>query len=130
MMRKLLLAVTITTIGFTCAGAAASLGGAGTPLLGAGSAAVTECDPDGFGLTHATAGGRVAAVTVSGIADPGCSGGTLVVKLTSAGAAAGGGGPVTVPADADTADDAVTVSMSSQPLAHEVDGFSLSVVGP
>ncbi len=129
-MRKLLSAVTLTITGFICAGAAASLGGAGAPLLGAGSAAVGECDADGFGLAHATAGGRVATVTVSGIADPGCSGGVVRIELTSGGAAAGSGGPVTVAADGDTADDVVAVAISPQPLAHQVDGFSVSVVGP
>jgi hypothetical protein len=130
MIRKLLLAVTLTITGFACTGAAASLGGAGAPSLGAGSAAVGECDTDGFGVTHATAAGRVATVTVSGIADPGCSGGALRVQLTSGGTAAGGGGPVTVAADGDTGDDSVAVTISPQPLAHEVDGFSVSVVGP
>jgi hypothetical protein len=129
-MRKLLLAVTLTITGFTCVGAAASLGGAGAASLGAGSAAVGKCDTDGFGLTHATAGGRVATVTVSGVADPGCSGGVLRVELTSGGAAAGSGGPVTLAADGDTADDVVTVAISPQPLAHQVDGFSVSVIGP
>jgi hypothetical protein len=129
-MRRILRSVTIATLSFTCVGAAASLGGAGTPLLGAGSAAVSACDPDGFGISHVTVGGRVTSVTITGIADPGCTGGQLSVELTSAGAAAGGGGPVAVPADGDTVDDAVAVGVAPQPLAQQVDGFSVSVVGP
>jgi hypothetical protein len=129
-MHRLLLGATITILGFTTAGAAASLGGAGGPLLVAGSAAVEECDADGFGLTHATGAGRVTTVTVTGIADPGCSGGVLRLQLTSGGSAVGAGGPVTVPSDGDTADDAVTVAIAPQPLAQLVDGFSASVVGP
>jgi hypothetical protein len=129
-MRRILRAVIIATLSFTCVGAAASLGGAGTPRLGAGSAAVAACDPDGFDISHVTGGGRVTSVTVTDIADPGCTGGQLSVELTSAGAAAGGAGPVTVPADDDTLDDAVAVAIAPQPPAQQVDGFSISVVGP
>lgn len=129
-MRTLLLPLIIATAAFASAGSAASLGGAGSPRLVAGSAAVASCDGDGFGISHGTAGGRVATVTVSGISDPGCSGGVLRVMLTSSGTAVAGGGPIAVPTDGDANADALTLNVNPQPAAGEVDGFSVSVVGP
>ena len=96
---------------------------AGTTPVGAGSAAVLSCDPDGFTPTFTTSAGRVTSVTVGGIA-PACSGGILRVTLTQGTASVASGGPVTVDATSET------VSVTGSPFAYNVDGFKAVVVGP
>lgn len=70
-------------------------------------------------------------VTIGGIADPGCSGGRLSVVLAGAGGSSlGAGGPVTVPADGDTADDSVTVALDPDPAASAVTAIHVVVTDP
>lgn len=109
---------------------AASLG-LSAARLGAGAAAVSACDADGFTVGYTTSGGNVTGVAVSGIADPGCEGGALSVTLAdTSGAAIGSGGPQTVAADGDTADNSITVALTPTPLASAVTAVHITVSGP
>lgn len=130
MTRTILLALALTTAATASWAAAAGLGGVTSGGLAAGSTTVTACDADGVGVTYTTTGGNVRSATVSGIADPGCEGAQLSVTLTSAGASIGSAGPQVVPTDAGTVDNAVTLSVSPQPAAEQVDGFRVSMIGP
>jgi hypothetical protein len=109
---------------------AATLGGLLPESLGAGGVVVTACDDDGFTADYTTSAGNVTAVTVGGIADPGCEGGVLRVTLTNGSTSIAGGGPVTIPTDPDTADNSVTVALSPAPSAAQVTGIHVAVVGP
>jgi hypothetical protein len=119
---------TITLAGFAV-GAAATL-----PLtsdgLAAGDAPVATCDANGFAPGYTTLGGNVTGVTISGIADPGCEGGTLEVTLIGAGGRLGEGGPVTVPTDGDSSDNSVSLSLSPQPDGELVTGIRALITGP
>jgi hypothetical protein len=86
----------------------------------AGSDVVAECD-SAQSVDYTTSGGVVTSVTVSGIADPECSGGNLSVALTALSDGVATGGPVTVPSDGDTADDSVTVPVAPGASAAQVD---------
>lgn len=111
--------------------AAASLGGLTSARLGAGDATVAACDSNGMTISYAVSSNVVTAATVGGIADPGCEGGALTVILkNSTGASVASSAATTVPTDADTADDSVTVSVSPQPDASIVAGVSIQIVGP
>ena len=102
-----------------------------TMRIGTGDATVVPCDTNGFTLSYTTSHGNLTAVTVGGIADPACEGGSLAVTVTgSAGASITAGGPQTIPADGDSADNAVTVSTSPQPSATQVAGYHVSITGP
>jgi hypothetical protein len=72
----------------------------------------------------------VTSVTIAGIADPACEGGQLSLTLTSTGTALAAGGPQAVPTDGDPADNSMTVSVSPQPAASQVDGIHLVIEGP
>jgi len=106
---------------------------AGFPLavstIGAGSAAVAQCDPDGFTISYTTSAGNVTQATVGGIKEPTCAGGSLQLALTdSTGASIGGGGPATVPAMADPG--TLTVALSPRPYAGAVAGYRVVIMGP
>jgi hypothetical protein len=110
---------------------AASLGGLSADDLGGGSDTVESCDSDGFTPSYTTSAGNVTAVTVGGIADPGCEGGMLSVTLTdSAGTGIGSGGPQTVSTDGDVLDNSTAVSLSPQPAASQVTHIHVAVTGP
>jgi len=112
-------------------GFAASIGGLTATKLGADSAVVASCDTDGFSIDYTNTTGTVTAVVVSGIADPGCEGGTLsLVLANAAGASVGAGGPTVVPTDAGTADNTMTVSLSPTPAASVVTAVHVVVSGP
>jgi hypothetical protein len=97
---------------------------------GSGNVAVVACD-DAFTQGYATSGGKVTTVTVGGIADPACEGGSLSLRLTdAAGDSIASAGPQTVPADGDTVDDLLVLAASPQPNAGQVGGIVISVVGP
>jgi hypothetical protein len=111
--------------------AAASLGGVGSSALSAGDGAIAACDPDGFTVAYTTSAGNVTAVTVSGIADPGCDGGALSVTVTDAGGVGvAGAGPLTIPVDGDSVDNSLAVSVSPQPLAETPAGVEIAIAGP
>jgi hypothetical protein len=99
--------------------------------LGAGNATVAACDANGFTSTYTTSRGKVTAVTIAGIADPGCEGGTVRLTVTdSSGAALTSAGPQVVPTDGDTLDNSVTLTTSSQPSASQVAGIHVVIEGP
>jgi hypothetical protein len=109
--------------------AAASLGGGAAGGALSGSGAVAGCDTT-VSLTYETSAGKVTSVTVGGIADPGCAGGMVEATLRGGGLALGTAGPEPVPADADTADDQVTLTVGApQPAAADVDGAHVSIEG-
>ena len=109
---------------------AASLG-VSTTDVGSGNASIVVCDTNGFTETYTTVRGLVTAVTVSGIADPGCEGGSLKLTLTNAsGVSIASAGPGTVPTDGDTLDDSLTLSTSAQPSSSTVAGIRIAIEGP
>ena len=130
-MRRLILAVlVIASAASAYFGSASALGGV-SGGVSAGSAAITACDTTGFSVTYTTAGGNVTAVTVRDIADPACEEAALSVTLTNAaGSSVASGGPVVIPTDGDTADNAVAVPVSPNPAAEQVTGYHVSIVGP
>jgi hypothetical protein len=130
MRRVLVLILTAVTLASLCVASAAALGGIAGGPLSAGDAPITACDATGFTLAYTTSGGNVTAVTVNGIADPGCEGGDVSVTLTNtSGAGIASGGPEAVVVDGDTADDSVLVSVSPNPAAEQVSGYHISLVG-
>lgn len=112
-------------------GSAASLGGLTAKRLGAGSAVVAACDTNGFIVGYTTSAGSVSAVNVSGIADPGCEGGELSLRLVDAsGVVVVAGGPQTVPTDGDTLDNAMSVQVNPPVMAATVTAIHVVVTGP
>ena len=130
--RKLAAAVLVTSLmAATLPGFAASLGGLTARNLGADGAVVAACDTNGFSVSYTTSGANVTAVVVSGIADPGCEGGLLSLTLAnSSGTSVGAGGPQTIPTDAGTVDNSITVSLSPTPAASVVAAVHVVVTGP
>ncbi|CAN5238241.1 hypothetical protein BH20ACT16_BH20ACT16_09460 [soil metagenome] len=115
----------------TVPGFAASLGGLTGTKLGAGNAVVAACDANGFAATYTTAAGSVTAVTLSGIADPGCETGQLSLTLADAsGAAVASEGPLTIPVDVDVFDNTLVVDVIPSPLASLVKAVHVTVTGP
>jgi hypothetical protein len=128
LVTALLIATLVTTLVFA---AAATLGGISGTSLGAGSASVAACDGNGFTATYTVTSGNVTAVTISGIADPGCEGGQLSVTLTnSGGTSIASAGPVAVPTDGDALDNSMTLPVSPVPPAAQVTGIHVVVEGP
>jgi hypothetical protein len=110
---------------------AAALGGVNTDRVGAGEAAIAACDANGFTVSYTTVGGNVTAATVADIADPGCEGGDLSVRVTnSAGDSIASGGPSSIVTDGDTSPNTLNLSVSPQPAAEQVAGVHVAVVGP
>lgn len=131
-MRRFVL-ITIVAVAVLSASlaSAAALGGVNTDRVGAGDAAIAACDANGFTISYTTVGGNVTAATVADIADPGCEGGDLSVRVTnSAGDSIASGGPSPIPTDGGTTPNALTVSVSPQPAAEQVAGVHVAVVGP
>ncbi len=128
--RLIVVGVATTILASSIFAAAASLGGMSGGVLAA-SAAIPSCDSTGVTTAYTTSGGNVTAVTVNELADPGCEGGKLSVTLTnSAGESIASGGPQTIPADGDTVDNSVTVSVSPNPAAENVAGYEIPIVEP
>lgn len=103
---------------------AASLGGAVSAELTAGSAAVTSCDGDGVGVTYTSSGSAVQSVTVTGVAAACVNGALRVVLADSGGSTIAAGGPETV------GGSSVAVPLSPQPSAASVAGVHVSIAGP
>jgi hypothetical protein len=120
----------LVTLLVVVSGMAATLGGLSAGKLGAGGQAVSSCDTNGFTVSYATSGGNVTSATIGGIADPTCEGGQLSVTLTNGTTSIGAGGPATVPTDAGTVDNQVTVALSPQPAAAQVNRVHVSITGP
>ena len=122
--------VAATILASSMVASAASLGGMSGAVL-AGNAAIPACDTTGVTTAYTTSGGNVTAVTVSGLADPGCEGGELSVTLTNAsGDSIASGGPQTIPTDADAVDNSLTVAVSPNAAAENVSGYEIPIVGP
>lgn len=123
--------IAITAILATIPGLAATLGGLTAQRLGAGSAVVTACDTNGFTVSYTTSGATVSAVNLGGIADPGCEGGQLSLKLVDAsGAVIVSRGPQTVATDAGTVDNTMIVTVAPAVLATTVTAIHVVVTGP
>jgi len=125
----------VVLVGCTAAavlpGAAAELGGLVGRQLGAGGAVVASCDGTGFSASYVTVAGNVTAVTLGGIADPGCEGGLLSLVLGGAGGASvAGAGPTVVPTDGDATDNAMTLAVTPTPAAATVASVHVVVTGP
>jgi hypothetical protein len=127
MPRLVLIALLCASV--PAAPAAASLLGSSDGAAQSGHAVVAECD-DAEIADYQTAGGFVTAVVVKGIADPACSGGRLRVALTASSVGVATGGPVTVPTDADSLDDTVTVPVSAGAAASQVDRVDVLIEDP
>jgi hypothetical protein len=98
--------------------------GLGPDTLGNGNSAIGTCDTS-FTYAYTTVGGNVTSVTVGGIADPACTGGSLRLTLTNgAGASLGNGGPVTIPSGGSVA---VPTSSADGEL---VAGARVAITGP
>ncbi len=111
--------------------AAAALTTVAGGAVGSGSAVIGACDEDGFGASFTTAGGAVTAVTVTGIADPGCEGGTLrIAVVDGSGVSIGSGGPESVAADGDVADNTAIVPIVGLPAAASAQRVQIVVEGP
>ena len=123
--------VMVVVAGVLACGALAAPLLIGSSKLAAGNTSVVACDTDGFTHSYTTSRGNVTAVTIGGIADPACEGGTARATVTnSAGASIADGGPGTVPTDGDTLDNSVTLTTSPQPAASQVAGIHIVVEGP
>jgi hypothetical protein len=95
--------------------------------LGAGTAAVSACDTDGFTFRHTIdTSGRITTVTVGSMA-AGCAGGTLRVTLTD-GTTSVGEGSAALPSVGFSGSAAVT--MSPTPLSSTVTAVHAVVEGP
>jgi hypothetical protein len=95
--------------------------------LGAGTAAVNRCDPDGFTFLPALdSSGRIATVRVTSIA-AGCAGGKHRLTLAN-GTASVGSGSTTLPSSGFTG--SATVTVSPDPLSMSVTAIHAVVEGP
>ena len=109
---------------------AATLGVSGAALSG-GNGSIGACDPDGLTTQYTTSAGNVTAVTVGGIADPGCEGAALSLTVTDAtGASIAGASPQTIPTDPGTIDNTLLVSVSPNPLAELPAAVEIVIAGP
>lgn len=131
MRRVIVLILTAATLASLSIASAAAVGGISGDPFAAGDAPIPACDATGFTLAYTTVGGNLTAVTVNGIADPGCEGGDLSVTITNTvGASIASGGPQGITPDGDTADNSVVVPVSPNPAAEQVSGYHISLVGP
>ena len=111
--------------------AAATFGGVSGSALSAGDGAIVACDPDSLTTLYTTTAGNVTAVTVGGLADPGCEGASLSLTVIDAtGAAIASGGPQTIPTDAGVVDNGIVVAVSPNPLAEAPAAVKIVIAGP
>jgi hypothetical protein len=95
--------------------------------VGAGTAAVTACDGNGFTFRLAVnVAGRISNVTTSGI-DASCAGGNLSVTLLN-GASNVGSGSASLPSSGFTG--SVDLAISPMPLSTGVTAVLAAVQGP
>ena len=130
-MRPALSWVVVVIAGALACGALAAPFALTASRAGAGNTFVVACDTNGFTHAYTTSRGNVTAVTIVGIADPACEGGTVRATVTnSAGSSIASAGPQVVPTDGDTLDNSVTLATSPQPAATQVAGIHIVVEGP
>jgi hypothetical protein len=107
-------------------GAAASLTTTAA-RLGAGTAAVTACDPNGFAFHHVIdTAGRITTVSATGI-HASCAGGTIRLTVVN-GTSSVGSGSASLPSSGFTG--TVNVTISPQPLSTGVTAVHAAVEGP
>lgn len=130
-MKTASVSIVVVTACIVVGSALAAQLGLTSTKTGSGNTSVVACDSDGFTNGYTTSHGIVTAVTIGGIADPACEGGTVRVTVTnSSGSSIASAGPQTVPTDGDTADNSVTLTTSPQPSATLVAGIHVVVEGP
>lgn len=130
-LARVLAALAFVTATGVAGASAAGLSGLGTGGLGAGVTAVAPCDANGFTATYHSTAGAVERVTVGGIADPGCEGGTLsAVLVSSSGTALAAAGPQTLLVDVGTTDDSVELTFAPAPAVGSVARLHVAVTGP
>ena len=101
------------------------------PMLGAGTAEVLTCDPDGVALDYtvafddARASYVVEAVVIRDIA-PACAASRLSLVLTRDGQSVAAGGPVSVPGGGGHLD----VLLDQPPAVGSIDHVHVVIVGP
>lgn len=128
--RRLLLLGAVPLLAASLA-VAATLGGINARRLGAGASVVASCDTNGVTLSYTYTGALVSAVTVAGLADPACEGAQLSVTLAnSAKTSIGAAGPTTIPTDAGTVDNSVTLNLNPDPTPSAVASIHVLVNGP
>jgi hypothetical protein len=127
MRRRALLPLILLAIVGSLQMAAASSLPTTSARLGAGTAAVTACDGDGFTFKLTVNGiGRVSNVNVTGV-NAACAGGTLKVTLVNDSANVGAGA-ASLPSSGFTG--TVDVAISPQPLSDGVTAVVSAVEGP
>lgn len=100
--------------------------------LGSGGVSVSACDTNGVGNTYKFGSGtsNVAAVVVTGIADPSCSGAEVAVHLLgSTGTVLGSGWITHRDADTDTTDNSQSVILETGVSAEEVAAVHITLSG-
>lgn len=111
LFRALMLCTALTILGAVAA-SATTLGGAASRVINARKVNLVRCDTSAS-VTYTTVAGLVVSATVDGLADPACEGQQIKIRVRNAsGAGITEGGPVTIPADGDTADNQVTIPVS------------------
>ena len=127
-MRRSLLAAIAPTAAVVALGlATASSMPLVAPSVGAGTAAVSACDTDGFTLRHTVdTSGRLTVVTVGSMAAA-CAGGTLRLTATNGTTSVGEG---TAPLPTSGFSGSATVTLSPQPQSSAVTAIYLVVEGP
>lgn len=127
MRRSLLAAIAPTAAVIALSLAVASSMPLAVPFVGAGTAAVSACDTDGFTLRHTVdTSGRLTVVTVGSMAAA-CAGGTIRLTATN-GTTSIGAGTASLPSSGFTG--SATVTLSPQPLSAAVTAIYLAVDGP
>ena len=125
LLRSLAIAATAATVVVAVAFAASIPITGGT--VGAGTAAVSACDPDGFTYRYAVdSSGKITTVTVGSIALA-CAGGTLRLTLTN-GTTSVGSGSASLPASGFSGSASITVSPS--PASNQVTAAYSAIEGP
>ncbi len=130
-MKSALLSASVALMLSAGVAAAATLSGVGGPTLSAGDSSIAACDPDTLTTLYTTTAGNVTAVTVGGLADPGCEGASLSLSVVDAtGASIASAGPATIPADEGTVDNTLVLSVSPNPLAEAPTAVEIVIAGP
>jgi hypothetical protein len=129
-LTRALIALVLGSIVFATVYAAAASVNVSSDNFGAGDAAVSKCDEDGFTTVGFTTNesAQVTAVTIGDIADA-CLGGTMTVNLLSNSKAAVGAGSAIVVFTEETPNQLV-VTISPTPATTDVKRVAMLVIGP
>ena len=129
-MRVIAVTIAATVVAASAFVALAAPLGLATTNVGGSEAAIARCDTNGFTISYGLSGSNVNSVTVAAIADPGCEGATVDARLTDSAGTSIGSGTGTVPTDAGTVDNSVTLTMSPTPAETSVSGIRIVLRGP